>query len=157
MYTIERLYDSIFLDESKNLSLKNCSSKLHWKVHHFRNWLYSTAHRRFDEKADFSVCLYLVFLVVMRESTAILQSLEKLAAVDGSAAWVASFGSSNYYLAALPIETQKIIYQDGPTRFLREVCSQYNPLLVLIMAGKCPEHGNFLVVQNGRLVRCRYL
>ena len=66
------------------------------------------------KKLDFSVCLYLVFLVVMRESTAILQSLEKLAAVDGSAAWVASFGSSNYYLAALPIETQKIIYQDGP-------------------------------------------
>ena len=53
MYTIERLYDSIFLDESKNLSLKNCSSKLHWKVHHFRTGFYSTAHRRFDEKAGF--------------------------------------------------------------------------------------------------------
>ncbi|RTE64505.1 flavin-dependent monooxygenase [Amphritea opalescens] len=43
-----------------------------------------------------------------------LQSIERLASVDGSAAWVASFGSSNYYLAALPLEVQKIIYKNGP-------------------------------------------
>jgi alkylation response protein AidB-like acyl-CoA dehydrogenase len=43
-----------------------------------------------------------------------LQSIERVAAVDGSAGWVASFGSSNYYLAALPVETQAVIYQSGP-------------------------------------------
>lgn len=43
-----------------------------------------------------------------------LQSIERLSSVDGSTGWVASFGSSNYYLAALPIETQEAIYKSGP-------------------------------------------
>ncbi len=43
-----------------------------------------------------------------------LRAIERVASVDGSAAWVASFGSSNYYLAALPIETQAMIYKNGP-------------------------------------------
>jgi alkylation response protein AidB-like acyl-CoA dehydrogenase len=43
-----------------------------------------------------------------------MRMLERIAAVDGSAAWVAAFGSANVYLAALPIATQEIIYATGP-------------------------------------------
>ncbi|WP_244158645.1 acyl-CoA dehydrogenase family protein [Caballeronia fortuita] len=43
-----------------------------------------------------------------------LDMIERIAVADGSAAWVASFGSANLYLAALPIATQASIYADGP-------------------------------------------
>jgi alkylation response protein AidB-like acyl-CoA dehydrogenase len=45
---------------------------------------------------------------------AFLEMIERIAAADGSAAWVASFGSANVYLAALPLQTQAEIYADGP-------------------------------------------
>jgi indole-3-acetate monooxygenase len=45
---------------------------------------------------------------------AFLEMIERIAVADGSAAWVASFGSANVYLAALPLETQAEIYADGP-------------------------------------------
>ncbi|PRF31340.1 acyl-CoA dehydrogenase [Burkholderia multivorans] len=40
--------------------------------------------------------------------------LERIAVADGSAAWVAAFGSANTYLAALPLDTQRMIYASGP-------------------------------------------
>jgi alkylation response protein AidB-like acyl-CoA dehydrogenase len=43
-----------------------------------------------------------------------LDMIERIAVADGSAAWVASFGSANLYLAALPLATQAAIYADGP-------------------------------------------
>ncbi|SDD60116.1 Acyl-CoA dehydrogenase [Paraburkholderia lycopersici] len=43
-----------------------------------------------------------------------LEMIERIAVADGSAAWVASFGSANVYLAALPLETQAQIYASGP-------------------------------------------
>ena len=43
-----------------------------------------------------------------------LAMLERIAIADGSAAWVAAFGSANTYLAALPLDTQRTIYADGP-------------------------------------------
>ncbi len=43
-----------------------------------------------------------------------LRIVERIAEVDGSAAWVSAFGSSNTYLAALPLETQRKIYASGP-------------------------------------------
>lgn len=43
-----------------------------------------------------------------------LRILERIAVADGSAAWVAAFGSANTYLAALPVETQRAIYATGP-------------------------------------------
>jgi indole-3-acetate monooxygenase len=43
-----------------------------------------------------------------------LNLIERIATADGSAAWVASFGSANLYLAALPLATQAAIYADGP-------------------------------------------
>lgn len=43
-----------------------------------------------------------------------LRIVERIAAVDGSTAWVASFGSANVYLAALPKETQAKLYASGP-------------------------------------------
>jgi indole-3-acetate monooxygenase len=43
-----------------------------------------------------------------------LELIERIATADGSAAWVASFGSANLYLAALPLATQAEIYADGP-------------------------------------------
>ncbi|SAL83729.1 acyl-CoA dehydrogenase [Caballeronia arvi] len=43
-----------------------------------------------------------------------LEMIERIAVADGSAAWVASFGSANLYLAALPLATQAAIYAEGP-------------------------------------------
>jgi alkylation response protein AidB-like acyl-CoA dehydrogenase len=43
-----------------------------------------------------------------------LKIVTSIAAIDGSAGWVASFGSANTYLAALPKATQALIYADGP-------------------------------------------
>ncbi|MEU4893235.1 acyl-CoA dehydrogenase family protein [Streptomyces sp. NPDC044780] len=45
---------------------------------------------------------------------AFLRLIERISVVDGSAGWVASFGSSLIYLAALPLETQAELYADGP-------------------------------------------
>ncbi|MGY0056711.1 acyl-CoA dehydrogenase family protein [Streptomyces sp. LZ34] len=43
-----------------------------------------------------------------------LRLVERISVVDGSAGWVASFGSSLVYLAALPLETQAELYAAGP-------------------------------------------
>ena len=43
-----------------------------------------------------------------------LRLVERISEVDGSAGWVASFGSSAVYLAALPLETLAKLYADGP-------------------------------------------
>jgi alkylation response protein AidB-like acyl-CoA dehydrogenase len=43
-----------------------------------------------------------------------LRLIEQISIVDGSTGWVASFGSSLIYLAALPLETQAELYKDGP-------------------------------------------
>ncbi|WP_433502497.1 flavin-dependent monooxygenase [Pseudonocardia halophobica] len=43
-----------------------------------------------------------------------LSQIERISEVDGSTGWVASFGSAQIYLAALPVETQEKIYADGP-------------------------------------------
>jgi alkylation response protein AidB-like acyl-CoA dehydrogenase len=43
-----------------------------------------------------------------------LAMIEAIAVADGSAAWVAAFGSANTYLAALPLQTQAIVYAGGP-------------------------------------------
>ncbi|WP_237392506.1 acyl-CoA dehydrogenase family protein [Aurantiacibacter rhizosphaerae] len=43
-----------------------------------------------------------------------MQVIEKIAAVDASVAWVASFGFSATYLSALPISTLEKMYAEGP-------------------------------------------
>ncbi|MFG1394941.1 acyl-CoA dehydrogenase family protein [Xanthobacter agilis] len=43
-----------------------------------------------------------------------LPMVEAIGEVDGSAAWVAAFGSANTYIAALPEAAQAVIYADGP-------------------------------------------
>ncbi|HZU62513.1 MAG TPA: acyl-CoA dehydrogenase family protein [Novosphingobium sp.] len=43
-----------------------------------------------------------------------LERIERIARVDGSASWVAGFGSANTYYAALPYETQRHIYASSP-------------------------------------------
>jgi alkylation response protein AidB-like acyl-CoA dehydrogenase len=43
-----------------------------------------------------------------------IRMIERIAEVDGSAAWVASFGHASAYIAALPISTLEAIYKDGP-------------------------------------------
>lgn len=43
-----------------------------------------------------------------------LRLIERISEVDGSAGWVASFGSSLIYLAALPLDTQAELYANGP-------------------------------------------
>lgn len=46
--------------------------------------------------------------------TEFLSRIERISAVDPATGWVASFGSSLVYLAALPVESQRQIYADGP-------------------------------------------
>ena len=43
-----------------------------------------------------------------------LPIVERISEADGSAGWVAGFGSASVYLAALPVETQAVIYDGGP-------------------------------------------
>lgn len=43
-----------------------------------------------------------------------LKMVDKIGTVDGSAAWLAAFGSANTYTAALPVAAQEIMYADGP-------------------------------------------
>ncbi|MFH8983345.1 acyl-CoA dehydrogenase family protein [Streptomyces varsoviensis] len=43
-----------------------------------------------------------------------LRRIERISEVDASAGWVASFGSSLVYLAALPLDTQAELYAQGP-------------------------------------------
>jgi alkylation response protein AidB-like acyl-CoA dehydrogenase len=43
-----------------------------------------------------------------------LRIIEQISVVDASAGWVASFGSANVYLAALPLESQAELYAAGP-------------------------------------------
>ncbi|SEH00230.1 Acyl-CoA dehydrogenase [Nonomuraea solani] len=43
-----------------------------------------------------------------------LGKIERISAVDGSAGWVASFGSQLIYLGPLPLESQAELYADGP-------------------------------------------
>ncbi|WP_374298336.1 acyl-CoA dehydrogenase family protein [Paracoccus sp. (in: a-proteobacteria)] len=43
-----------------------------------------------------------------------LRMIDKIGTVDGSAAWVAAFGSANTYTAALPEAAQAIMYATGP-------------------------------------------
>jgi alkylation response protein AidB-like acyl-CoA dehydrogenase len=43
-----------------------------------------------------------------------LQMIERISEADGSAGWVASFGSAGVYLAALPEETLAELYADSP-------------------------------------------
>lgn len=45
---------------------------------------------------------------------AFLALVERIAQADGSAGWVASFGSASVYLAALPKATQATMYRDSP-------------------------------------------
>lgn len=43
-----------------------------------------------------------------------IRMIERIAEVNGSAAWVASFGHTAAYITALPVETLRAIYADGP-------------------------------------------
>lgn len=43
-----------------------------------------------------------------------LRMVERIAAVDGSAGWVASFGVAAIYLTGLPMETLRELYANGP-------------------------------------------
>src|SRR5689334_20129018 len=43
-----------------------------------------------------------------------MKLVERISAVDPATGWVSSFGSSLIYLAALPVESQRDIYADGP-------------------------------------------
>ena len=52
-----------------------------------------------------------------------LPIVEHISEADGSAGWVAGFGSASVYLAALPAETQALIYKEGPIRFLAAACT----------------------------------
>ena len=43
-----------------------------------------------------------------------LRLVERISSTDGSAGWVASFGSSSIYLSSLPLPTLELLYADGP-------------------------------------------
>lgn len=40
--------------------------------------------------------------------------IEQISTADGSAGWVASFGMNPFYLGALPRDTLRLLYRDGP-------------------------------------------
>jgi len=46
--------------------------------------------------------------------SAFMKLVERISGVDPATGWVASFGSSLVYLAALPVETQRRVYAAGP-------------------------------------------
>lgn len=46
--------------------------------------------------------------------SAFMKLVERISAVDPATGWVASFGSSLVYLAALPVESQRKLYAAGP-------------------------------------------
>src|SRR5689334_12998039 len=46
--------------------------------------------------------------------SALMKLVDRISAVDPATGWVASFGSSLVYLAALPVESQRAIYAAGP-------------------------------------------
>lgn len=46
--------------------------------------------------------------------SAFMKLIERISAVDPATGWVASFGSSLVYFAALPVDSQRAIYADGP-------------------------------------------
>jgi len=46
--------------------------------------------------------------------SAFMKLIEQMSAVDPATGWVASFGSSLVYFSALPVETQRKIYANGP-------------------------------------------
>ena len=59
--------------------------------------------------------------------TAFLDMIERIATADGSAAWVASFGSANVYLAALPLDTQAERPRSGVRGRFCSRCSRPSP------------------------------
>lgn len=71
----------------------------------------------------------------------VLEMIERIAMVDGSAGWVASFGSQNVYLAGLPLETQAELYKDGPDVAFTAGVWPVNPV---------EDTGRGTVIVNGR-------
>lgn len=116
MHSIERLYESVYLEESKKFDFDQLIQQVKTESQTFSDLSYVPQHivDLMKKAGFFRVSVPRIFGGNAGNPIPFLQSLEKLAAVDGSAAWVASFGSSNYYLAALPKATQEIIYQNGP-------------------------------------------
>lgn len=70
-----------------------------------------------------------------------LEKVEAISAVDGSCGWVASFGSSLIYLAALPVDTQAEIYRNGPDVSFTAGIWPLQP---------APETGSGTLLVNGR-------
>lgn len=116
MYTIERLYESVYLEEGKKAELDQLIETVKQESASFSELSYvpQPIVDLMKKAGFFRVSVPKIFGGNAGNPIPFLQSLEKLASVDGSSAWVASFGSSNYYLTALPIEIQKTIYKDGP-------------------------------------------
>jgi alkylation response protein AidB-like acyl-CoA dehydrogenase len=48
------------------------------------------------------------------DPSSFMRMVERVSAIDPATGWVSSFGSSLVYFAALPLETQQLIYAAGP-------------------------------------------
>ncbi|MDH1264787.1 acyl-CoA dehydrogenase family protein [Pseudomonas sp. GD03944] len=69
---------------------------------------------RFKELGVYRALVPTRFGGEQRSPMAFCEMVEEISAADGSAGWVASFGMNPVYLAALPLETLKKIYANGP-------------------------------------------
>jgi alkylation response protein AidB-like acyl-CoA dehydrogenase len=69
---------------------------------------------RFQELGVYRALVAKQFGGEERSPAEFCQLIEKISEADGSAGWVASFGVSAIYLAALPEPTLRKIYADGP-------------------------------------------
>lgn len=116
MSTIDNLYHDVFLDSSNKNDFNLLIQQIEIERDLFSEQSYVSQPivDLMKKVGFFRVSVPRVFGGNAGNPLPFLQSLEKLAAIDGSSAWVASFGSSNYYLAALPKETQDFIYKNGP-------------------------------------------
>ena len=116
MKTIANLYDDVFIDELGKDAFSELLSVVKENRDQYteQGYVSQEAVDLMKQAGFFRAAVPRVFGGIAGNPKPFLLSIERLASVDGSAGWVASFGSSNYYLAALPAETQALIYQSGP-------------------------------------------
>lgn len=116
MKTISDLYKDVWIDEpGKNAFLELLSVvKENRDQYSEQGYVSQEAVDLMKQAGFFRAAVPKIFGGIAGNPAPFLLSIERLSAVDGSAGWVASFGSSNYYLAALPVATQALIYQSGP-------------------------------------------
>lgn len=116
MENINDLYKNVWIDERGKEAIEKLVKKVAAERDEYsaQRYVSHDTVQLMKEAGFFRAVVSRVFGGIAGNPKPFLLAIERVACVDGSAGWVASFGSSNYYLAALPAETQAKIYQSGP-------------------------------------------